>query len=193
MHENTYVVWTVYLKCVYCEWYVLRSKFHQMMMRQKTMRRQKATMMLKMWRWKLGTQKKVHAQNVQLGPPILRKKTQALNVQLVGPPILRKARMWHVLACRHQNATAIHMRASVCACVRVCIRLCVLFVCVCARECVRLYVRAKTKKQTMAKAVSFQRRCLKTMEHHATESMKVQPHKPFELAWNVGNADACLQ
>jgi hypothetical protein len=46
-----------------------------MMMRQKTMRRQKATMMLKMWRWKLGTQKKVHAQNVQLGPPILRKKT----------------------------------------------------------------------------------------------------------------------
>ena len=118
---------------------------------------------------------------------------QALNVQLVGPPILRKARMWHVLACRHQNATAIHMRASVCACVCVCIRLCGLFVCVCARECVRLYVPAKTKKQTMAKAVSFQRRCLKTMEHHATESMKVQPHKPFELAWNVGNADACLQ
>ena len=75
MHENTYVVWTVYLKCVYCEWYVLRSKVHQMMMRQKTMRRQKATMMLKMWRWKLGTQEKVHAQNVQLGPPILRKKT----------------------------------------------------------------------------------------------------------------------
>ena len=69
MHENTYVVWTVYLKCVHCEWYVLCSKFHQMMMRQKT------TMMLMVRRWKLGTQKKVHAQNVQLGPPMLRKKT----------------------------------------------------------------------------------------------------------------------
>ena len=81
------------------------------------------------------------------------------------------------------------------ACVRACVCafVCAFCLCVCVRECVRLYVRAKTKKQTMAKAVSFQWRCLKTMEHHATESMKVQPHKPFELAWNVGNADACLQ
>jgi hypothetical protein len=39
------------------------------------MMRQKTTMMLMVRRWKLGTQKKVHAQNVQLGPPMLRKKT----------------------------------------------------------------------------------------------------------------------